>query len=165
MWGGGRGAARRPPGQTPTAEKGAKMVSTQWKQVSGVFPHNGKVFREFFHTMEACFGMFSTQWKDVSRGFSTVWKGDETTKGRDDERAGRGRLKPPAPMPGRGRFRGVRRGGGRRRWLRWGGGGRRGACRWRLRWRWRWPGRGRPWGVRRGPWRRAGRRCRGIRRR
>ena len=70
----GRGAARRPPGQTGTAEKGAEKVSTQWKAVSGGFPHNGSMFREIFHTMEACFGHFSTQWKHVSRGFSTVWK-------------------------------------------------------------------------------------------
>ena len=30
------------------------------------FPHNGKQFRGFFHTMEPCFGKFSTQWKHVS---------------------------------------------------------------------------------------------------
>ena len=30
-----------------------------------MFPHNGKQFPGFFHTMEACFGHFSTQWKRV----------------------------------------------------------------------------------------------------
>ena len=54
--------------------RGAKKVSTQWKKVSGVFPHNGNMFPKFFHTMEACFGHFSTQWKHVLRRFSMVWK-------------------------------------------------------------------------------------------
>ena len=38
------------------SRKGRDGGSTQWKHVSGFFPHNGKVFREIFHTMEACFG-------------------------------------------------------------------------------------------------------------
>lgn len=54
--------------------EGGGKVSTQWKKVSGVFPHNGNVFPELFHTMEAGFGHFSTQWKYISRGFSMVWK-------------------------------------------------------------------------------------------
>ena len=29
--------------------------STQWKHVSGTFPHNGSMFRALFHTMETCF--------------------------------------------------------------------------------------------------------------
>jgi hypothetical protein len=29
--------------------------STQWKRVLGGFPHNGTMFPEFFHTMEAGF--------------------------------------------------------------------------------------------------------------
>ena len=33
------------------------------------FPHNGKQFRGFFHTMETCFRNFSIQWKRVSGTF------------------------------------------------------------------------------------------------
>ena len=65
-FGGGRGAARRPPGMTWTAEKGAgksfhtmergfRGFSTQWKRVLQNFPHNGSMFRHVFHTMETCF--------------------------------------------------------------------------------------------------------------
>ena len=31
----------------------------------GRFPHNGRKFRHFFHTMETCFTKISTQWKEV----------------------------------------------------------------------------------------------------
>jgi hypothetical protein len=49
-------------------------VSTQWKRVLGTFPHNGNMFPEFFHTMEAGFEGFSIQWKPVLGKVSTVWK-------------------------------------------------------------------------------------------
>jgi len=52
--------------------EGRKKVSTQWKHVSGGFPHNGKVFRRFFHTMEEGFGQFSTQWKHVSGHYHPI---------------------------------------------------------------------------------------------
>jgi hypothetical protein len=38
-----------------TMEEGFAGFSTQWKAVSENFPHNGSMFRGFFHTMETCF--------------------------------------------------------------------------------------------------------------
>jgi hypothetical protein len=38
-----------------TMEEGFAGFSTQWKRVSENFPHNGSMFRGFFHTMETCF--------------------------------------------------------------------------------------------------------------
>jgi hypothetical protein len=69
-------------------ERGAKKFSTQWKAVSGVFPHNGNMFRKIFHTMEAGFGHFSTQWKRV---FHAV---ENFIRDRIAEGQGRARLRP-----------------------------------------------------------------------
>ena len=39
------------------------------RAMSAKFPHNGSMFRHFFHTMETCFEKFSTQWNTVSPVF------------------------------------------------------------------------------------------------